>query len=90
MKFGEIEQLSAELLLLLTHIQLMNELINNAITRDNLEYYISELEDLLNQYYIIGPKLFTLLEKELEREKKENLPRNLGYRLLYKELKSRL
>lgn len=90
MKIGEIELLSAELLLLLTHIQLVNELVNNAITKDNLNYYMLELEDLLDRFYVIGPDLLKKLEVELEREKTENLPRNLGYRLLYKELKSRV
>lgn len=85
-KDPEIENLTIDLAITMDKIQYIDGLLKYCSDPVTIDKYVTNFDNEMNKLYDIKAKLTKLLLARIDREKLENLPINMGYRLLYKEL----
>lgn len=82
----EIEGLALDLSVVLDKINYIDGVLKYCPDPEMFDKYADKFNVELDKLYDIKAKLTKLLASRIEKEKSENLPINMGYRALYREL----
>lgn len=81
-----IDDLAVDLSIVMDKIRYIDGVLKYCPDPDTFDKYVSKFDIERDKMYDIKSRLTKLLADRIDREKTENLPINMGYRLLYKEL----
>jgi hypothetical protein len=82
----EIENLTLDLSVAMDKIKFIDGVLKYCPDPDTFDKYVNKFDIEVDKMFEIKSKLTKLLSARIDLEKSENLPINMAYRLLYKEL----
>ena len=83
----DIEELSIQLSIGMDSIVYLDHILSSCDNKEVFDKYLIAYEKEVKEHFDVKDKLYATLKDYIAFEKEQNLPINMGYRLLFKALK---